>query len=208
MSRHPQSEPSVRLNDFVFALHGTVLVLVVLSQFWPLPWGFRIEKYQSPSRLMLAACTACVGYALATILIVTSNTNHNRHTLVGHLEWLDVVYAFGNVKLFATTCKYIPQVWVNFKRKATYGFSIEAILLDLTGGVLSIMQLLLDGWDRTDWSAVTGNPAKFVLGNISIFFDAIFILQHYYLYRQKNMLEERQASNEQEPLLHNEGSCS
>jgi len=76
----------------------------------------------------------------------------------------------------------MPQAWVNYKRKSTSGWSIWQILLDLTGGVLSIVQLLIDSSLQADWSGVTGNPVKLGLGNVSIFFDVIFITQHYILY--------------------------
>lgn len=87
------------------------------------------------------------------------------------------------MKLAVTVVKYIPQAWVNYKRKSTVGWSIVQILLDLTGGVLSLFQLILDSSFKSDWSGVTGNPVKFLLSNVSIFFDAIFIVQHYILYR-------------------------
>jgi hypothetical protein len=32
----------------------------------------------------------------------------------------------------------IPQAYINYQRKSTEGWSIENILLDLTGGVLSL----------------------------------------------------------------------
>jgi len=34
-----------------------------------------------------------------------------------------------------------------------------------------------------DWSGLTGNPVKLFLSQISIFFDIIFVIQHYVLYR-------------------------
>ncbi|KAG2207270.1 hypothetical protein INT46_003189 [Mucor plumbeus] len=77
----------------------------------------------------------------------------------------------------------MPQVWINFKRKSTIGWSIHNILLDCTGGVLSITQLLLDASLSGDWSGVTGNPVKLGLGLQSIAFDLIFMVQHYILYR-------------------------
>jgi cystinosin len=40
-----------------------------------------------------------------------------------------------------------------------------------------------------DWSGVTGDPVKFGLGFVSIFFDIIFIIQHYVVYRNSNSLE-------------------
>ena len=78
--------------------------------------------------------------------------------------------------------KYIPQVWVNYKRKSTQGWSIWQILLDLNGGVLSILQLVIDSSLQADWSGIMGNAVKLGLGNVSIFFDLIFIVQHYFLY--------------------------
>lgn len=63
------------------------------------------------------------------------------------------------------------------------GWSIWQILLDISGGVLSIMQLLIDSSLQDDWSGITGNPIKLGLGNVSIFFDIIFITQHYGVYR-------------------------
>jgi cystinosin len=77
----------------------------------------------------------------------------------------------------------MPQVHVNYVRKSTVGWSIWQILLDLTGGVLSIAQLLIDSSLQNDWSGLTGNPVKLGLGNVSIVFDVIFMLQHYVFYR-------------------------
>jgi cystinosin len=76
----------------------------------------------------------------------------------------------------------MPQVWVNYKRKSTKGWSIWQILFDITGGVLSILQLVIDSSLQADWSGLTGNSVKLWLGNVSIFFDLIFIAQHYFLY--------------------------
>lgn len=57
------------------------------------------------------------------------------------------------------------------------------MLLDFAGGCLSLAQLCIDSALQNDWSGVTGNPVKFGLGNITIVFDIIFMLQHYVLYR-------------------------
>lgn len=98
----------------------------------------------------------------------------------------------------------MPQVWVNYKRQSTDGWSIEQILLDFSGGVLSIVQLLIDASFQPDWSGVTGNPVKLGLGNITIFFDLIFITQHYLLYRHtgQGKVDESIGGTEQ-PLLAN-----
>lgn len=81
-----------------------------------------------------------------------------------------------------TVFKYIPQAMANYRRKSTVGWSISQQLLDLTGGLLSLLQLVIDSSRQADWSGLTGNPVKFGLANISLAFDIIFILQHYVLY--------------------------
>ena len=73
----------------------------------------------------------------------------------------------------------MPQAYVNYKRKSTVGWSISQILLDFAGGIMSILQLVIDASLQADWSGVSGNPVKFGLGNISILFDVIFMTQHY-----------------------------
>ena len=76
----------------------------------------------------------------------------------------------------------MPQVWDNYQRKSTEGWSIAQILFDITGGVLSLLQLIIDASFQGDWGGITGNPLKFGLSNISIAFDLIFIVQHFMLY--------------------------
>ena len=89
-----------------------------------------------------------------------------------------------------TVFKYIPQAWANYQRKSTAGWSINQILLDLLGGVLSIAQLVIDSSLQSDWSGITGNPVKLGLANVSIIFDVIFMVQHYILYRGKEVEED------------------
>jgi cystinosin len=75
--------------------------------------------------------------------------------------------------------KYTPQAYLNYKLKSTVGWSIDQILLDFAGGVLSLLQLVIDCSLQSDWSGLLGNPVKFGLANISMFFDIIFMTQHY-----------------------------
>lgn len=76
--------------------------------------------------------------------------------------WIHSIYSFGYVKLVCTVIKYCPQVYVNYKRKSTEGWSINQILLDFTGGVLSLAQLLIDSALQADWSGLTGVSAHVV----------------------------------------------
>ena len=93
------------------------------------------------------------------------------------------------MKLVVTLVKYAPQAYFNYMRRSTIGWAIQTVLMDLTGGVLSIAQLFLDSWLQKDWSGVVGNPVKFWLGNVSILFDALFLVQHYVLYRKLSPAE-------------------
>jgi cystinosin len=68
---------------------------------------------------------------------------------------------------------------MNYKRRSTVGWSIGQILLDLSGSIMSLLQLIIDSSLQEDWSGLLGNPVKFGLGNIGILFDFIFIVQHY-----------------------------
>jgi cystinosin len=97
------------------------------------------------------------------------------------------------VKITTVFLKYIPQAWVNYKRKSTVGWSIYTILLDFSGGWLSLAQLVIDSALQNDWTGITGNPVKFGLGNITIVFDLIFFFQHYVLYRNS----EKQAEDDE-----------
>lgn len=92
------------------------------------------------------------------------------------------IYSLTYVKLLLTVFKYVPQVIANFRRKSTIGWSITQQLLDLTGGILSLLQLIIDSALQADWSGLTGNPVKLGLANISLIFDIIFIVQHFVLY--------------------------
>lgn len=78
-----------------------------------------------------------------------------------HFAWLDLLYLLSYIKLAISLLKLLPQVrfvlslvlpstlpfgsltqlhqaWLNYQRKSTIGWSIENVLLDISGGVLSL----------------------------------------------------------------------
>lgn len=95
--------------------------------------------------------------------------------------------------------KYMPQVLTNYRNRSTQGWSIAQILLDFVGGVLSISQLGIDSFIQHDWSGITGNPVKLALGNFSICFDIVFMIQHYCLYSGKR--RKSFHDDDEDPLL-------
>lgn len=129
---------------------------------------------------IIVGCIVGIGWVIG---MVKSKGLDGGNDAWGSWAWIDVVYAVGYVKLVVTVVKYIPQAWANYQRKSTAGWSITQILLDVIGGVLSIAQLVIDSSLQSDWSGITGNPVKLGLGNISIMFDIVFMVQHYILYK-------------------------
>lgn len=102
---------------------------------------------------------------------------------------------------------------MNYRRKSTLGWSIGNVLLDFTGGTLSMLQMILNAYNHgnisiihkmdafcvceilpklttnftctisDDWESIFGDPTKFGLGLFSVMFDILFLLQHYIFYR-------------------------
>ncbi|KAF1947328.1 L-cystine transporter-like protein [Clathrospora elynae] len=202
--RHPDvPETTVRFNDFLFAAHGAVMCVIIYSQFFPSIWGFTVGKRQKVSRAVLGIWWACVVAIVAVALLVRARGTHGNNDAKGW-AWIDVVYTLGYVKLITVFLKYIPQAWVNYKRKSTLGWSIYPMLFDFAGGWLSLAQLAIDAALENDWSGVTGNPVKFGLGNITIVFDLIFMLQHYVLYRHSQKHVDDAEDEEREQLVSNQ----
>ncbi|KAF6157560.1 hypothetical protein GIB67_004498 [Kingdonia uniflora] len=121
------------------------------------------------------AISACVWISAAVCVIVACP----RHT------WLWLINVFSTFQIIMTVIKYIPQAFMNFRRKSTEGWSIGNILLDLTGGVTNYAQMAMQSIDQGSWVNFYGNIGKALLSLVSIFFDLLFMFQHYVLYRSK-----------------------
>ncbi len=88
----------------------------------------------------------------------------------------------GYGKLFMTFIKGIPQIYWNFHRKSTSGWSIKAVILDLFGGAF----LFASG--KTSFSDGL-NMVKMIVGFISMIYGVIFCVQHYVLYRASERMK-------------------
>jgi cystinosin len=219
-ARHPVSpEPTVQPNDVAFGVHAVVLVALTYSQFFSRLWGFEDSSRQRATRPVLGVVWgSLVGVFGITAVVVFRSGWRDQDPL--DWAWIDVVrpssaqiarislpclpqfsqlYTLGYVKLVVTFVKYIPQAFLNYKRKSTEGWSIGQILFDLTGGLLSIAQLVLDASFGGDWSGITGNPLKLGLANISMMFDMIFISQHYVFYRGQDDMSMGVNEEENDP---------
>ncbi|KAH8700652.1 putative L-cystine transporter [Talaromyces proteolyticus] len=207
-ARNPHSpKPSVRFNDLAFAVHAVILSTLVYTQFYPSIWGFKVAKYQRVSKPIAGLFWgSLIAIALLAWIVVTKSPDGGSDPY--SWAWIDLLYGISYVKVVVTVVKYVPQAWLNYKRKSTVGWDIRQIILDLSGGVLSIGQLILDSSFDADWSAVTGNPIKFLLGNVSIIFDVLFVVQHYILYKDRTDKESDDINNVpnlRTPLLSEDG---
>ena len=89
----------------------------------------------------------------------------------------DTFLVMGYAKAAITFVKYTPQVYLNYKRKSTVGWSLANVMLDFTGGVLSLLQMVINSVALGDPFFAPGafNVVKFILAIISIIFDSIFM---------------------------------
>lgn len=207
-ARHPHSpDPTVRFNDFAFAIHAVVLSSIVYSQFWPFIWGFTVSRFQRVSKPVLGLFWGSILAVVIVCWIVLAKSPDQGQDPTTW-AWIDVVYALSYVKLVITVVKYVPQAWVNYKRQSTDGWSIVQILFDLSGGILSLLQLVIDSSMQEDWSGIMGNPAKFLLSNVTIIFDLVFVVQHYILYRDPvGGLDKQRDPGLVTPLLSSSGDA-
>ncbi|XP_070508516.1 cystinosin-like [Chironomus tepperi] len=178
--RYPHGQSPVLLNDVLNTSHAAIVYIAIIAQCCVYQCG-----KQSISNITWMLLGTFMGIIVAVLIFCA----------VGALHWLDFLYTLSYIKLAVTLTKYVPQAVLNYRRKSTVGWSIERVLLDMIGGVLSIMQMLINAYNYDDWQSYFGNPAKLCLGLFSICFDIIFIIQHYCLYRNSEESDKEDSQN-------------
>eukprot|EP01024_Parvocaulis_polyphysoides_P001439 TRINITY_DN10383_c1_g1_i1.p1 TRINITY_DN10383_c1_g1~~TRINITY_DN10383_c1_g1_i1.p1 ORF type:complete len:378 (-),score=46.01 TRINITY_DN10383_c1_g1_i1:246-1280(-) len=197
LKTHPGKSIAVQINDIFFALHAFAICVVIIIQCLIYERG-----NQKFSNVAIGATGIVVfGASIWTIVVFLISKSQNSDNFFSAEQILILLYVLSSVKLIVSLIKYIPQVWLNYRRKSTVGWSIGNVLLDFTGGILSFGQIFFDSAVENDWNNFTGNPVKFGLGLISIFFDVIFMLQHYVFYKNSSGVKIQAVSSENEQLL-------
>lgn len=189
--KNPHSVIPVQLNDVVFTLHALFITGVTIFQ------TFIYERGNQKVTMVCWILQSIAWVFVTVILIITAVSQQEV------LTWLQFVTFISYIKLGVTLIKYVPQVWMNFRRKSTEGWSIGNVLLDFTGGAFSILQMFLISYNYDDWSSFFGDPTKFGLGFFSILFDVVFIFQHYVWYRGKKPID--LGNGDQEYLINTDG---
>lgn len=177
---HSGQLPAVHANDVFFALHAAAATALTLLQCCLYDRGG-----QRPARATLAGAAASVAvagaWAAAVVLVpaVKPDACPDSCPPESLLTWLSWLYFLGYIKMGVSLVKYLPQIVLNCRRRSTEGWNLWNVLLDFQGGLLSLGQQALDSSTCHDWSWLTGNPIKFLLGSASMFFDLIFMVQHW-----------------------------
>uniref|UniRef100_A0A0K0EGQ7 Cystinosin n=1 Tax=Strongyloides stercoralis TaxID=6248 RepID=A0A0K0EGQ7_STRER len=168
---HKRSLIPVLLNDVIFAIHALFACIIT---------GIQCFIYTRENQRISYTC-----YGLSFILILAAGISLLL-SILNVFNWLQFINNLSYLKMIVTLSKYFPQALLNFKRKSTIGWSIGNVLLDFTGGFMDIVQMILQGANTNDWTGFYGNPVKFGLGLVSMIFDIVFMIQHYFLYRNIN----------------------
>jgi len=167
---HPDGVNPVQINDVCFTLHAVLITTVTIVQ------CFLYERGGQKVSLVAKVLVSLSLVSLLVLLVVAA---------CSAITWLTYLMVFSYLKLGISLIKYIPQAYMNYRRKSTEGWSIGNVLLDFTGGSLSILQMILQSYNNDEWDLVFGDPTKFGLGLISVLFDVFFMLQHYVFYKEQ-----------------------
>ncbi|XP_061351858.1 cystinosin homolog [Gastrolobium bilobum] len=167
----------VAANDVAFSIHAVLLTAISLFQIAIYERGSQKISKIAYGILLAAWLTAAVCFFVAL---------HNHH-------WLWLLSVFTGIQVSMTIIKYIPQAVMNFLRKSTDGWSIGNILLDFSGGIGNYLQMAMQSIDQDSWVNFYGNIGKLLLSLVSIFFDILFMCQHYLLYPAKKSKPEASA---------------
>lgn len=115
-------------NDLVFAIHAFLLSSIQLMQTFIYYRGKDKDKFAKWGiALMTVLCITVV------VMSIVSISGVKLPIAAGPIRF------FGYGKAVITFVKYLPQVYLNWSRKSTVGWSIENVILDFTGGSFSLL---------------------------------------------------------------------
>lgn len=87
--RHPHApDPTVRFNDFAFAVHALILVFLTYSQFYSWIWPIETLKEE---RTSIGARSIIIASTTAVILAIINASLNTDVDVVSTWSWIDVV---------------------------------------------------------------------------------------------------------------------
>ncbi|CAR27851.1 hypothetical protein ZYGR_0N03380 [Zygosaccharomyces rouxii] len=171
-------KPKITNFDLCYCLHGFLLNLVLASQLvmGQSMWGFKKERSirMKPiySKILFLSLLIFSGLTLHFV-------NYNATVGWDNLRTLAYCNRLFMLKISMSLLKYVPQVIHNHERRSMKGFAIQGTMLDITGGMASLMQLI---WqianDKSfNTSVFMANFGKIGLAIVTIVFNFIFLSQ-------------------------------
>jgi len=124
---------SIEIQDILFAYHAVIITLLTIAQV-----AFYFKKGDNKGVrgwcivFLIFLWGGSIGYGIFTIF--------NGQPLQ---KEYNIWFVMGYEKLAISFVKYIPQVYLNYSRKSTEGWSIFNILLDFCGGLFSFLQIVI-----------------------------------------------------------------
>lgn len=176
--------PKVSQFDFCYCLHGFIMNWVLVTQvlFGIKLWKFKADHHQKRMK------TAYYRFLMISLTVFTMLTlKFGYENAIEGWENARTLSYCNNLfllKISMSLVKYLPQVIHNYDRKSMKGFAIQSVILDITGGVASMLQLIwqLCEDEAFDYLAFIANFGKIGLAIVTLTFNFIFISQ-WLLYR-------------------------
>eukprot|EP00301_Raphidiophrys_heterophryoidea_P026785 c9324_g1_i1.p1 GENE.c9324_g1_i1~~c9324_g1_i1.p1 ORF type:complete len:298 (+),score=71.26 c9324_g1_i1:52-894(+) len=159
-------DTNIHTQDVLFAAHAFLCCAVIAIQCVVLDRGTQVVSFW----VKIATVLVWLGALLNLLLLF-------RHAETSHA----FTQQLGLFKVVISFIKYMPQAYLNYRRKSTTGWSITNILLDFTGGIFSTIKIFVDLGVKGQWDPDV--LPMLLLGLESLGFDLIFMLQHYVWYR-------------------------
>lgn len=173
------TRPKVTQFDFWYCLHGFVMNIVLVTQviYGRKLWNFESDNHQNRMKPYYHKILV-ISLVLFVILTLrfTFQTSFYGWDNLGTLSYCNSLFA---LKIAMSLVKNIPQAFHNYERKSLKGFAIQSVLLDVTGGAASLLQLVLQisGEQAFDASTLAANFGKIGLALVTLLFNFIYISQ-------------------------------
>ena len=126
------TDNSVQINDVVFAIHALML-------------DFGPNNHLSISRIIIAMVPNIYIHHIHCFNIYICSDMEPR----SGMDWILLLFISREIGYYV--CKVHNQDLLS-PNKSTVGWSIGNIMLDLSGRVLSMIQLMYDSWLAKDWT--------------------------------------------------------
>lgn len=171
-------KPKITNFDLCYCLHGFLLNMVLVSQLvmGTSIWGFKknITMKMKPvySKILFLSLVIFSGLTLQFV-------NYNSNIGWDNLRTLTYCNRLFLLKISMSLLKYVPQVIHNHERRSMKGFPVQGTMLDITGGIGSLMQLVwqISCEKRFNTAVFMANFGKIGLAMVTIIFNFIFLSQ-------------------------------